>query len=152
MDRPMSEFSGAAKCRNNVHFLQVPEQLWNSRIQVHAVDETLFHSVWLWWQTFHILIISLRREHRFVWVVCSVRCLCSTWTVTQWAENFSWRSPILSTKKIRAQNPQLFPQHTWTNGRVAQKTVKIAGDIPFRDQDRNLTLYSGTHGPVIRRS
>ena len=36
----MSEFPGAAKRRNNVRFLQVPEKLSNSRIQVHAVDET----------------------------------------------------------------------------------------------------------------
>ena len=36
----MSEFSGAAKRRNNVHFLQVPEQQSNSRIQVRAVVET----------------------------------------------------------------------------------------------------------------
>jgi len=31
--------------------------------------------------------------------------------------------PNIVMKKIRPENPQLFPQHTWANGRVAQETV-----------------------------
>ena len=83
MERPGSELSGSAKCRNNVHFLQVPEQLSSSRIQVHAVDETCDSF------SLALVVIIVRRQHTFIWVVitlrcqhiwvvCSARCLCST--------------------------------------------------------------------------
>ena len=139
MDRPVSEFSGAAKRSNNVHFLQVPEQLSLSRIQVHAVDETCVSiSLPL------VANISCSNNQSEREQIRMGRMLCPLF-VFHLNGNTMDRKLFLKISNINyeensARESSAVPA-AHMDERKSSANSKIVRDFPFRDQDQNLTLY-----------